>query len=115
MNLQTVKLRMLNDLKGTERDEITEEQVETALNANFYEVLMKSEDEQKMAEWFQALGQNGDIHSNPIGSIQVGFFEVSFHENYVDPGSVDYVYTYEIEQCEWPIRYEEGKTILQEN
>lgn len=93
---------MLNDLKGTERDEITEEQVEIALKANFYEVLMKSEDEQKMAEWFQALGQNGDIHSQPIGSIQVGFFQINFHENYVDSGSVDYVYTYEIEQVEWP-------------
>jgi hypothetical protein len=101
MNLQTIKLNMLNDLKGIERDEITKEQVETALKANFFETLMKSEDEQTMAEWFQALGQNGDIHSNPIGTIRVGFFEVSFHENYVDPGSVDYVYTYEIRQTEW--------------
>lgn len=103
MNLQTIKLNMLNDLKGTERDEITEEQVETALKANFYETLMKSEDQQKMAEWFQALGQNEEINSHPIGSIQVGFFEISFHENYVDSGSVDYVYTYEIVQNEWNV------------
>ena len=93
---------MLNDLKGIERDAITKEQVEAALKANFFETLMKSdEDMSKLSEWFQDLGQNGDIHSRPIGSITVGFFEIRFHENYVDPGSEDYVYTYDIEQVEW--------------
>lgn len=100
-NLQTIKHNMLNDLKGIERDAITKEQVEAALKANFDEPLMKSDQDQKMAEWFQELGMYGDIHSRQIGSIQVGFFQISFHENYVDPGSVDYVYTYEIEQVEW--------------
>ena len=99
--LQTIKMNMLNDLKGIERYEITEEQVEVALKANFFDTLMKSDEQQKMAEWFQSVGQNGDIYSQQIGSIQVGFFEISFHANYVDSGSDDYVYTYEIEQVEW--------------
>ena len=99
--LQAIKLNMINDLKGIERSEITEQEVEKTLVNNFHETLMKSDHEQKMAEWFQQLGQNGDIHSKPIGSIQVGFFEIYFHENYVDPGSVDYVYTYEIQQIEF--------------
>lgn len=104
MNLQTIKLNVLNDLKGIERGEITKEQVEAALKANFFETLMRTdEDMQKMAEWFQDLGQNGEINSRPIGSIQVGFFEISFHENYVDSASVDYVYTYRIEQNEWSL------------
>lgn len=102
MNLQTIKLNMLNDLKGIESGEITKEQVEAALKANFFETLMRTdEDMQKMAEWFQDLGQNGEIHSQPIGGIQIGFFEVYFHESYVDSGSDDYVYTYEIRQTEW--------------
>ena len=101
MNLQTIKLNALNDLKGIERGEITKDQVEKALVDNFHETLMKPDQDQEMAEWFQDLGQNGEIHSQPIGSIQVGFFQISFHENYVDPGSVDYVYTYRIEQNEW--------------
>ncbi len=99
--LQTIKLNMLNDLKGIERNEITEEQVEKALVDNFDEPLMKSDEDQKMAEWFQSLGQTGDIYSQPIGSITVGFFQISLHANYVDSGSDDYVYTYEIEQIEW--------------
>lgn len=103
MNLQTVKQNMLYYLKGIERSEITEAQVEAVLRANFFEPLMKGEDEQKMAEYFQeGLNQNGTIKSQPIGSIQVGFFEISFHENYADPDSVDYVYTYEIHKNEWP-------------
>jgi hypothetical protein len=101
MNLQTIKLRMLNDLKGIERDEITKEQVETALKSNFFETLMKSDQDQEMAEWFQNVGQNGEIAARPVGGIQIGFFEIYFHENYVDPGSIDYVYTYEIRQTEW--------------
>lgn len=92
---------MINDLKGIERSEITESQVEKALVENFCDTLMKSDEQQKMAEWFQDLGYNGDIHSKPIGSIQIGFFQITFHENYVDPGSDDYVYTYEIEQVEF--------------
>ena len=100
-DLQTIKLNMLNDLKCIERNEITEQEVEKALVDNFFDTLMKSDEEQKMTEWFQDLGQNGEIHSKPIGSIQVGFFEISLHENYVDPGSDDYVYTYRIEQNEW--------------
>lgn len=102
MNLQNIKMNILNDLKGVEISEITELEVENALVENFHEPLMKSDEEQELAEWFQDLGQNGDIHSQPIGSIQVGFFEIRFHENYVDPSSVDYAYTYEIEQVEWP-------------
>lgn len=102
MNLQTIKHNMLNDLKGIERSEITIEQVEKTLVDNFDETLMRSdEDMSKLSEWFQNLGQNGEIHSRPIGSIQVGFFQITFHENYVDPGSEDYVYTYDIEQVEW--------------
>lgn len=101
MNLQNIKTNMLNDLKGIERDAITEQEVEKTLVDNFDEPLMKSDHEQKLAEWFQELGMYGDIHSRPIGSIQVGFFQISFHENYVDPGSVDYVYTYRIEQIEF--------------
>jgi len=101
MNLQTIKLNALNDLKGIERGEITKDQVEKALVDNFHETLMKPDQDQEMAELFQDLGQNGEIHSQPIGSIQVGFFQISFHENYVDPGSVDYVYTYEIQQIEF--------------
>ena len=101
MNLQTIKLNMLNDLKGIERGEITKEQVEKALVDNFHETLMKSDEDQELAEWFQNLGQNGEIHSQPIGGIQIGFFEVYFHESYVDSGSDDYVYTYEIRQTEW--------------
>ena len=93
---------MLNDFKGIERDAITKEQVEAALKANFFETLMKSdEDMSKLSEWFQDLGQYGDIISRPIGSITVGFFEIRFHENYVDSSSVDYAYTYEIQQIEW--------------
>ncbi len=99
--LQTIKLNMLNDLKGIERYEITEAQVEKALVENFCDTLMRSDEDQKLAEWFQNLGQYEEIHSKPIGSIQIGFFEISFHENYVDSGSDDYVYTYEIEQVEW--------------
>lgn len=103
MNLQTIKLNMLNDLKGIERDEITEEQAEAALKANFHDTLMRTdEDMQKMAEWFQDLGQNGFIHSKVIAHFQVGFFDIILHENYVDSASDDYVYTYEIEQNEWP-------------
>ena len=100
-NLQTIKLNVLNDLKGIERNEITEEQVEKALVDNFCDTLMKSDEQQKMAEWFQELGMYGDIYSQQIGSIQVGFFEISFHANYMDSGSDDYVYTYRIEQNEW--------------
>ena len=99
--LQTIKLNMLNDLKGIERNEITEEQVEKALVDNFCDTLMRSGEDQKLAEWFQELGMYGDIYSQQIGSIQVGFFQISFHANYVDSGSDDYVYTYEIEQVEW--------------
>ena len=99
--LQTIKQNMINDLKGIERNEITEEQVEKALVDNFGEPLIKSDEQQELAEWFQALGQNGDIYSQPIGSIQVGFFQISLHANYVDSGSDDYVYTYRIEQNEW--------------
>lgn len=103
MNLQTIKQNMLDDLKGIERDEITEEQVEAALKANFHDTLMRTdEDMQKMAEWFQDLGQNGFIHSKVIAHFQVGFFDIILHENYVDSGSDDYVYTYEIKQNEWP-------------
>ena len=99
--LQTIKSRMLNDLKGIERNEITEDHVEKALKANFFDTLMRSDEDQKLAEWFQNLGQYEEIHSNPVGSIQIGFFQISFHENYVDSGSDDYVYTYRIEQNEW--------------
>ena len=100
-NLQKIKLNVLNDLKGIERNEITEEQVEKALVENFCDTLMRSDEDQKLAEWFQALGQYEEIHSKPIGSIQIGFFQITFHENYVDSGSDDYVYTYRIEQNEW--------------
>ena len=100
-DLQTIKLNVLNDLKGLERDEITEEQVEVALKANFFETLMRSDEDQKLAEWFQNLGMYGYIYSQQIGSIQVGFFQISLHANYVDSGSDDYVYTYRIEQNEW--------------
>jgi len=99
--LQAIKLNMINDLKGIERNEITEAQVEKALKANFCDTLMRSDEDQKLAEWFQNLGQYEEIHSKPIGSIQIGFFQITFHENYVDPGSDDYVYTYRIEQNEW--------------
>lgn len=112
MNLQTIKQNMLNDLKGIEKSEITEAQVEKALVDNFHETLMKPDQDQEMAEWFQDLGQNGEIYTRPIGGIQIGFFEVYFHESYVDSGSDDYVYTYEIKQNEYPFMYEDGNSIL---
>ena len=62
MNLQTIKLNMLNDLKGIERGEITKDRLKPDNRLN-------DEDMQNV----NGLSlQNGEINSSN-GSIQVGF------------------------------------------
>ena len=103
MNYETIKRNMMVDLKSTGTDGFTAEMIGKIFENNFLDSLLKSDDEKGLSEWFQALNQNGEIHSRFLGAvISIGFFDIMLHENYLDSGSDDYCYTYKIEQTECP-------------
>ena len=103
INYETIKSNLMVALENTGTDGFTSEMIGKLFEDNFLDSLLKSDDEKGLTEWFQALGLNGDILSRSLGAvISIGFFDILLHENYVDSGSDDYVYTYKIEQTEWP-------------
>lgn len=79
----------------------------TILAALEYDELV--DDEAAARQWFKDAGTEGDVISRDIVNTRVSVwneehqgeeeYTVRVYEHYVDPGSVDYVYSYEIVPC----------------